>query len=115
MGAHNPRANIKGEMEFGAIMAKKGVSCPKSVYSKNCISGSQGRCTLGFCMEVTQSLKSLYQHCFGSEAQESLCSPFGPWSTQKAGKMAQMPILGHIYPWDTKAHKIWHILKLNDP
>ena len=42
---------------------------PKSVYSKNCISGSQGRWPLGFCMEATQSLKSLYQHYFGSEAQ----------------------------------------------
>ena len=26
-----------------------------------------------------------------------------------------MPILGHIYPWDTEAHIIWHIPILNDP
>ena len=55
-------ANIKGEMGFGAIIAKKRVSSPKSVYSKNCISNSRGRWTLDFCMEATQSLKSLYQH-----------------------------------------------------
>ena len=69
-GAHNPGANINGEMEFGAIMAKKRVSSPKSDYSKNGISGSQGRWTLGFCMEATQSLKSLYHHWFGSKAQQ---------------------------------------------
>ena len=49
-------------MGFGAIIVKKRVSSPKSVYSKNCISGSQGRWTLGFCMEAIKSLKSLYQH-----------------------------------------------------
>ena len=31
------------------------------------------------------------------------------------GKVAKMPILGHIYPWDTKAHIIWHIPGLKDP
>ena len=41
-GAHSPRANIKGEMGFGAIIAKKGVSNAKRVHSKSCISGSQG-------------------------------------------------------------------------
>ena len=51
---------MKGEMGFGAIIAKKRVSCPKSAYSKNCISGSPGRWTLGFCMEAGKSLKSLY-------------------------------------------------------
>ena len=62
---------MKGGMELDAIVAKKGVSRPKSVYSKNCISGSQGRWTLGCCMEATQSNKSLYQHWFGSKAQEN--------------------------------------------
>ena len=58
-------------MGFGVIIAKKVVSTPKSVYSKNCIYGSQGRWTSGFCMEAIKSLKSLYQHLFGSEAQEN--------------------------------------------
>ena len=44
-GAHRPGAIIKGETGFGAIMAPKRVSSRKSVYSKNCISGSQGRWT----------------------------------------------------------------------
>ena len=61
-GAHSPGANIKGEMRFGAIIAKKRVTSPISVYSKNCISGSQGRWTLGFWMKAINSLKSLYQH-----------------------------------------------------
>ena len=49
-------------MELGAIIAKKRVSSPKRVYSKNYIFHSKGNRTLGFCMEATQSLKSLYQH-----------------------------------------------------
>ena len=102
-------------MEFGAIVAQKRVGRPKSVYSENCISDSQGIWTLGFCMEATQSLKSLYQHRFSSEAQENHFYDFGPWSTRKVGKMAKMPILGHIHPWDTKAHITCHILKLKDP
>ena len=57
-------------MEVGAIVAEKRVSCPKSDNCKNFISGSQGRWALGFCMEATQSLKSLYQQGFGFEAQE---------------------------------------------
>ena len=61
---------MKGDMEFGAIMAKKRVSGPKSVYSKDCTSDSHGRWTLGICMEAAQSLKSLYQYQFGSEAHE---------------------------------------------
>ena len=60
-GAHKPGANIKGEMGLDAIIAKTRVSSPKRVYYKNCISGSQVRWTLGFCMEATQSLKSLCQ------------------------------------------------------
>ena len=56
-------------MGFGANIAKKRVSRPKSVYSKNCISGSQGRWTLGFCMEAMKSLKSIYQHNKGSGAK----------------------------------------------
>ena len=91
-------------MGFRAIVAKKRVSSPTSVYSKNCISGSQQRRTLGFCMEAIQSLKSLYQHWFVSEAQENHFSQFGPWSTQKVGNVAKMPILGHIYRSDTKAY-----------
>ena len=71
MGAQKPGAIIKGEMGFGATIAKKRVSSPKSVYSKGCIPGSQGRWTLGFCMEATQRLKFLYQHWFWSEAQEN--------------------------------------------
>ena len=63
-------ANIKGEMGFVAIIAKRRVSSPKSFYSKRCISDSQDRWTLGFCKEATQSLESLHQHWFGSEAQE---------------------------------------------
>ena len=41
-------------MGFGAIMVKKRVSTPKRVYSKGDISGSQGRWTLGLCMEATK-------------------------------------------------------------
>ena len=70
-GAQSPGANIKGEMGFGANIAKKGVSRPKSVYSKKSISGSQGRWTLGFCMEAIKSLRSLFQHWCRSEAQEN--------------------------------------------
>ena len=61
-GAHNPGANVKGEMGFGAIIAKKRISSPKSVYSKNCISDPQKRWTLGFCMEAIKSLKSLREY-----------------------------------------------------
>ena len=64
-------------MGFGTIMAKNGVSNPKSVYSKNCISGSQGRWTLGFCMEAMQSLQSLHYHWFEPEAQENHIEYFG--------------------------------------
>ena len=77
-GAHNPGANIKGAMALRANSAKERVSGPQSVYSKNCISGSQGRWTLGFCIEAIKSLKSLYQHWFGSEAQEKHFGHFGP-------------------------------------
>ena len=59
---------MKGEMGFGAIIAQKRVSSPKSVRAENCISGSRGRWTLDFCMEAMKSLKSLYQHWFGSKA-----------------------------------------------
>ena len=55
-GCTQPGANIKGEIGFVATIAKKRVSSPKSVYSKKCISDSQGTWTLGFCMEATQSL-----------------------------------------------------------
>ena len=58
-------------MGFGANIAKKRVSRPKSVYFRNCISGSRERWILGFCMDAIKSLKSLYQHWFGFEAQEN--------------------------------------------
>ena len=61
-GRTQPAANIKGQKGFGANIARKRVNGRESVYSKNCISGSQGRWTLGFCMEATKRLKSLYQH-----------------------------------------------------
>ena len=99
-------------MGFGAINAKKRVSSPKSVYSKNCISDSQGRWTLGFCMEATKTPKSLYPDSFGSKARENYS---GPWSTRTVENMAKKLILGHIYPWDTKAHVIWYMTKLKDP
>ena len=60
-----------GEMGFGTNIAKKTVSRPKSVYSKSCISGSQGTWTLAFCMEAIKSLQSIYQHLFGSDTQEN--------------------------------------------
>ena len=71
-------------MEFAAIMAKRRVGCPKHVYSESCISGLQGTWTLGFCMDATQGLQSLYQYWFGSEAQDNHFCPFGPWSTGKS-------------------------------
>ena len=49
-------------MGFFAIIAKKRVSSPKSVYSNNCISGSKGTAVFGHCMEAIKSPKSLYQH-----------------------------------------------------
>ena len=59
-------------MGFGANIVKKRFSRPKSIYSKNCISGSQGRWTLGHLdMEAIKSLKSVYQHWFSSEAEEN--------------------------------------------
>ena len=70
-GARNLGAYIKGEIKLGANVAQKGVSRPESVYSKNCIPGSPGRWTLGFCMEATQSLKFPYQQWFGFKAQEN--------------------------------------------
>ena len=57
---------LRGKRGFGANIAKKRVSSAKGVHSKTCISGSQERWTLAFCMEATQSLKILYQHWVGS-------------------------------------------------
>ena len=92
-------------MEFGAIGAKKRISCPNSLSSENSISGSQGRCTLGSCMEATQSFLSFYPNWFGSKAQENHCQHCGPWSTQKVGKMGKSPYwviypMGHQSPYD---------------
>ena len=70
-GAHNPGANIKVEIRFGANIAKKRVSRPKNVYSEGFISGSLGRWTLGLCMEVIQARTLIYQHEFMSEAQKN--------------------------------------------
>ena len=61
-GRTQPGVNIKGEMGFCAIIAKKRVNGPESVHSKNCISCSQGRWALAFCMEATKSLKALSEH-----------------------------------------------------
>ena len=83
-------------------MVQKRVSRPKSVYSKDCISGSQYRSTLRFWLEATQSLKSLNQRCFRFKAEGNYFQHLTPWSTRRAEKMAKMPISGHIYPWDTK-------------
>ena len=66
-------------------------------------------------MEAIKSLKSLYLHWLESEAQGKHFGHFGSWSTRKVGDMAKMPIMGHIYPWDTKAHIIWHIPEFKDP
>ena len=114
-GSTQPGGEREGEMGFGAIIAKKRGSSPKRVYSTNCISGSQGRWTLGFCMEAIKSLKSLYRNKFRSEAQENGFQHFGPSSTPKVAYMPKMPILGHIYTWDTKAHIIWHIPQIEGP
>ena len=46
-------------MGLRAIIAKRKFGVPRSVYSKNYISGSQGRWTLGFCMGAIKSLKCL--------------------------------------------------------
>ena len=107
MGAHNSGANIKGEMGFGAKIAKAMVGRPKGVCSKNYISGSQGRLTFSSCMKAIKSLGSLYQYWFGSEAEAKYFQRFSPWSTRKVGNMAKMPMLGYIYAW--------HIQKLKDP
>ena len=101
-GAHKVRAKNMGEIELGAIVAEKSPSRPKSVYSKNHISHSQERWTLAFCMNATGSLQSLYQQWFRFEAQEKHSQHFDRWRRRKLGKMAEMPILRHIYPWDTK-------------
>ena len=57
-------------MGFRANIAKKrGLVVPKCVY---CISSSQGRWTLGFCMEAIKSLKSLYQHMVGLKQKKNI-------------------------------------------
>ena len=66
-------------------------------------------------MEATESFNSPYQQRFGFEAQENHFEDFDPWSTRKRGKMPQMSMLGHIYPWDTKAHIMWRMVKSKDP
>ena len=61
-GCTQPGANIKGETGFGALIAKMRVTSPKSLYSENCVSGSQERLTLGFCLEASKNVKSLCHH-----------------------------------------------------
>ena len=82
-------------MGFGAIIAKKKISSPKSVYSKDCISGSQGGWTLGLCMEAIKSLNSFYQHYFWSR------KPFltlRPLEHTKSGKYGQNANIGTYIP-----------------
>ena len=123
---HNsPGATIKGEMGFGAIVAKKEVSSAKSVYSKNCVSGSQGRWTLCFSMEAIKSLKPL-EHTksrkYGQNAGIGTYIPMGPQSpynmayTKIAGPIVS--VYKHTYfrsspPFDPKSIMLayWHVYK----
>ena len=73
-------------MEFGAIAPKKRVSSPKGVCCKNYISGSQGRWTLGFCMEAAQGLKSLYHHWCGLKPTKSIFNTPALGAHEKWGK-----------------------------
>ena len=63
-------------------------------------------------MKAAQSLKNLYQQRFVFKAQES---HFEHLQHTKSGRNGQEPILGHMYPWDSKAHKLWHTHNLKDP
>ena len=70
--AHTARGRtLRGGWAFVPLLPKTGVISLGSVYCKNCIPGSQGRCTLGFCIEAIKSPTSLYKHYFGGEAQEN--------------------------------------------
>ena len=62
---------LRGRWGSVPTLPKRGLLVPNVFTPKRFISGSQGRWTLGFCMEAIKSLKSLYQHWFGSEAQEN--------------------------------------------
>ena len=93
-------------MGFGANIAKKRVSRPNSVYSKSCISGSEGRWTLGFCMEAIKTLKPNYQHWFrvGSTAKSFLTlRPLQHTKSRKCRQNANIGTyipMGHRSPYD---------------
>ena len=92
---------IRGRLSRGPLLPKRGLVVPKVFTPKNCISRFQGRWTLRCCMKATQSLKKKII--------------FNTSTLGGVGKMAKMPKLGHIYPWDMKAHIIWHIAELEHP
>ena len=85
-------------MRFGANTAEKRVSRPKRVSSNNCISGFQGRWTLGCCMEAIKKLKSLRQHWFGAEAQEN------HFNTSALGAYEKKKIRPKCQYWDIDTH-----------
>ena len=70
--AHTARGRtLRGRWVLVPSLPKRGLVVPKVFTPKNCISGSQGKWTLGCSMEAIKTCKSLYQHWFESEAQEN--------------------------------------------
>ena len=51
----------------------------------------------------------------GQKHKKTIFIPSTSGAPEKWNKMAKMPVLGHIYQLDTKAHMIWHIPKLKNP
>ena len=82
-------------MELGAIVAQKRVSRPKSVYSKDCISGSKGRWTLGFCMDSQKALRRFIINVSGSKHKKTIFHTSTLGAHKKSEKWAKCQY------WDT--------------
>ena len=102
-GSHNLRANIKGEIDLGAIVVQKRVSRSKRVYSKSCISGSQGRWALCFCMEATQSQSLFINNGSGSKHKKTIFNTstlrqHDQWEKwPKSGRFGHISVYEHTY------------------
>ena len=85
--AHTARGGVmKGEKGFCAIIAKKRVSSPKSGYSKNRISGSQERWTLGTLETWKQSrtLSPFINISPGSQQKKTIFNTSAPGALEES-------------------------------
>ena len=106
---------MRGRVISGPLCLKRGLVVQKVITPKNVSPGPKGDGLWAFAWKQPKAFSRFIKKGSGSKQRKSIVStlPLGAHEKWKKGLKCQK--LGHIYPWGTKAHIIWHMAKLEDP